>query len=546
MRSTGRIIITVFILFFANRIFALEIETSLKDSKINTGSSTQLTFKISGDISAIRPVKVPEVAGLDISYSGKSMQYQNINGKVWRGIILTYGIYAGKKGRYRIPSFIFDVSGRKLKSREVVLIVTKGSFRDDDGIKRLGPEYAISGKKAYIGEPIILRYFLLSTGLKSINVIGIEKKPESKGLIINDYNENIDDEIVKVENIELVKSHISTMLLLPAESGNLKAGGGSVKVSFDLNDSFFRFTRQKLVKFEIIDLNILPLPEKGQPVDFHGDVGDFKLSVDISTDPVNMYDEKKLKIKITGRGNFLSMTMPQVGKKALGLKIIKDETKSNIKIIDNRIEGEKNFVYTIIPEKSGTIDMGSIRFSFFNPVKKIYETIESERISFLVKGTEGKEDGDRGDGFDTSDKNKIHINPLYLILIFLSVIIVITFVIIRDRKKYRSIPGKKGNGEGEEIEQVQVNNSNLDMLIQDMKRGLEINDTELFVASANRSVNLMSKNAAAPSLSDDFTLQINKLKDEINSFRYGGNRISYDDMKRIYSDLEEIKIRAGG
>ena len=91
-----------------------------------------------------------------------------------------------------------------------------------------------------------------------------------------------------------------------------------------------------------------------------------------------------------------------------------------------------------------------------------------------------------------------------------------------------------------------MNPINLNMLIQDTKRGLDINNTELFVVSANKSVNLMSLNAADSSLSHDFTLQIDKLKDEINSFRYGGNKITTDDMKRIYSDLEDINIGSGG
>ena len=72
LKNSGRMIFFLLILLSYNGLYAVEIDTELVPTRISAGEAASLQIKINGKSGKITPVKIPEVEGLQISFSGSS------------------------------------------------------------------------------------------------------------------------------------------------------------------------------------------------------------------------------------------------------------------------------------------------------------------------------------------------------------------------------------------------------------------------------------------------------------------------------------------
>ena len=125
MKRTGKAALLAFLILLPSTGRGqTEITADLEETVIEAGERTVLKVTIPAEVREIRPLRVPTVPGITISYFGPSIMYRNINGREWRGVVLSYTITGARKGKYRIPPFIFDVRGDILKTRELALTVS--------------------------------------------------------------------------------------------------------------------------------------------------------------------------------------------------------------------------------------------------------------------------------------------------------------------------------------------------------------------------------------------------------------------------------------
>ena len=120
--------------------------------------------------------------------------------------VYTFQVVAERMGKYIIPGFKFEVDGKVYKTNDLSLIVSKadpGSSRQTT--YKIKPEIEVSKESLFIGESLVVRYYLLSSGLK-VNVQGFEKLPETKGFAVKQVEETLPDEIAQKALSSLVKN----------------------------------------------------------------------------------------------------------------------------------------------------------------------------------------------------------------------------------------------------------------------------------------------------------------------------------------------------
>lgn len=125
-------------------------------------------------------------------------------------------------------------------------------------------------------------------------------------------------------------------------------------------------------------VKIKALPTRGRPADFSGAVGKFNITSDASTASGATGDPLKLKISVTGQGNFDRVSTPGLPASA-GWKSYKPsahfEPNGN-----ETTAGTKTFEQSIIPLKAGPQDIPAIHFSYFDPDTQSYVTKTSAPI----------------------------------------------------------------------------------------------------------------------------------------------------------------------
>jgi hypothetical protein len=241
------------------------------------------------------------------------------------------------------------------------------------------------------------------------------------------------------------------------------------------------------------------------------------------------YEEKKVTVTVQGTGNLVTMTRPSFERDVPGLKIISEEGASAFKVRGGTLEGNRKFTYTLCPEKAGAMNPGRLRFSFFNPESRSYETAGTEEISFTVTGDGG---GSRHSFDDEKKKEGIDFNPFYIMLIVLGVAGSITLVFFWERKRLRLAAGDAGlHGDESAAQKAPDERDHLGEASQYAERG----DADGFLRAAEKALDRMARGGTrSPGEAAA------RIREEIYGYKFGRGSMSPDDMQRLRGEIEGL------
>ncbi len=514
LKNTGRIFLLLMAVLFSGRLYAAEIVTELSDSRISVGESTELKFSITGKSGNVKPVKFPAIDGLHIEFSGSSRSFQFINGKTWSGTVLSFTITAEKKGEYRIPPFILEAGGDRLSSREVSLSVTesRSQARGGSGSGALRGEVEVTVDTVYVGEPFIMRYYV-NDGFGSPRITGFSEQPSAKGFVIKGVNETGDSS---------GKLKAGSFCLLSMEKGVHQIGGGSVEAVVEMDRGFFAMDRRVRIPFPHRKINVLPIPSNGKPDSFSGDVGEFKIEAEIPSGGHKLFEEIKIPVKVTGRGNLLTLSKLKVENED-GIKIFTEEKDQSLAVAGKDITGTKNLVVTIIPQREGRVAPGRIFISYFNPYRRVYEKAESAPISFEIRGGAGA--GGEVDLAAAAKKpDSLKLNYIIVVSAVIFIILAVILLVMWEKKKLRIIKAElKPETVRTEPEAAAGRNSEL---IRNIETAMKSGDSEFFMRQADIAIGRID----SASLPGSELAVYNSFKDRIYHCRYGGGKLSPSEI----------------
>jgi len=522
LKNTGRVVISLLLIFFCSSLYAIEIETELSPSKISVGESASLKIKITGKSSNVTPVKIPTIDGLDISFAGSSRSFQFVNGKTWSGAVLSFSIYGEKKGEYKIPSFTFEADGENIKSREVTLTVGGSSSGKNSSLSQLRGDVELSSETVFSGEPFFMRYYIYGSNGDSLQIKGFIEQPHAKGFVIKDLSEKFDDS---------GKIYAGTFCLVPVDKGVYDIGAGSVEALAEITQGLFSMNKRMKIAFPSRKIKVIPIPAKGKPDKFTGDVGEFKLEAQVPSGKFKLFEEIKIPVRISGRGNLLTLSKPQI-ENTEEIKTVIEEKEQTLSVAGTGLSGEKNFLITVIPQKEGTINPGRVFIEYFNPYKKSYEKAESIPLSFeVLKGENGSNKTEVQFSPEGSSTGKF--NYLYVVLILSGLAVSVIVLVMWERKKFRMIREELRTDIPADDLTPAVNRN------QDILKNIQIsvndNNNEVFLLNADRGINQIDP----VKLSAEELVKYNFFKEKIYFCRYGGGVFVRTEMKDLSDWLKK-------
>ncbi len=522
MKNTGRIILSIILIFIGSTLYAAEVETELSPSKISAGESAALRISITGKSSKVKPVKFPAINGLKITFSGSSRSFQFVNGKSWSGTVLNFSIYGEKKGEYKIPPFILEADGEKVSSREVKLSVVESSPGSNGGPVR--GDIELSSESVYIGEPVIMRYFVNNGSGDSVRIERFIKQPLAKGFVMKELDEKLD---------ESGRTYAGSFCLIPLDKGLHNIGGGAVEVILDSAEDFFAMNKRGGLSFPVRKISVVPIPANGKPDNFTGDVGEFKIEAEVPAGKFKLFEEIIIPVKISGRGNLLTLSKPKIENEQ-GIKFVVEEKEQTLTSSDKDLTGEKKFLITLIPQSqkdNENLNPGRIFIEYFNPYKKIYERAESMPLSFEIqKSGNGVEKGEVQFSADISKGNKF--NYLYIALIVSGLAAGVIVLVMWEKKKLRIIKAELGSDTPAENMPEVVNIKN--DVLKNLQISINEKNRDMFLLNADRGINQMNAEKLTPSELIKYDL----LKEKIYYCRYGGGAFEESEMKDLYDYLK--------
>lgn len=528
--SLGKLAILICLALPAD-VFALDVTTALDPKLLGVGESSMLQIHISG-VTEAEVIKLPQVDGVDISFSGMQRRFQRVNGKSWSGCTLSFSITPVRTGTFPIPAIAVKTKNAVVSSKPVTLVVSASSSSavkggTSRGTVRVVPECTISKNRAYSGEPLVLRYFVRNYGGLNLKIKGFSKPPAAKGFVIKEISEQIDNaHLTDVDGSEYVRIHAGTFVLVPAESGTRSAGGGAAVVTIADTNDIFSMGLDRELPFDAVSLSVERLPPAAAD-SATGNVGNFSLEIDYDKSPCRVFEEKKITVRIKGTGNFISLGKPQLENVPSGVKFLLDSGKETITLDKNVVSGEKVFSASLIPESGGTYTVGPFKLIFFNPATRSYEERVSEKITITAEGSASQQ----GLAFDADNSKKRSVPWVALFIALAACGLVAGGIVYYERKKHFSdgetVPPEKTH----DVEEYEINTSR-DYVLFDLKNAADQNKADHFLSLAEKAVVYLETKGWRDELTG--------AKELINAYKYGGKKLSQNDMIGFYQMLKVI------
>lgn len=148
-------------------------------------------------------------------------------------------------------------------------------------------------------------------------------------------------------------------------------------------------------------LKVLPLPLEGRPESFSGAVGTYHISLKTTGNTFPAHQPFSIKVRFEGMGNAKLIDLPNI-QWPEGLEIF--DTKSESKFFKDG-QSYKEFEILAIPRKEGDLKIPSVKFSYFDPKDKKYQTQSTEEVLLKISpgqaqntSTSGKEPTPKAEG----------------------------------------------------------------------------------------------------------------------------------------------------
>jgi hypothetical protein len=398
-----------------------KITAVLTSSDVVVGETVQLQIQIDNAGTSVKPPSDIDVPGLQIHYTGESTQMTMRNFAVSSSIIYNYTILPEKSGIYRIPPQSVRAGKNNLQTPELTLRVADspraaggtGNNRAPSGNRQTGEEkiafaeLLVPKKTAYVGEMIPV---VVKIGFNSRTRVAEMAPPQVNGqgftvqkLGDGERNlENIDggSYVVFSYKTAISAARVGSFQIGPVEQkANVlvpRRSSGVRRKPFDpfngedpFSDPFFALPfggsmeqREINVKSDPVSLEVKALPA-GAPPAFSGAVGSFTMTAEANPKRVQIGDPITIKATISGRGNFDRMNAPELSDERGWHKY---PPSSNFKQDDDvGISGTKTFELVVSPNEKLT-RVPPMAFSYFDPVKEKYVTLQSEPLPLIVEG----------------------------------------------------------------------------------------------------------------------------------------------------------------
>ncbi len=534
LKSSGKLLLWALfaVLVTARGGMALEVVTLITPSSVPVGTAAVLQIKISGAETA-EPAGTPRVDGLDIAYSGIRRSFEFVNGKTWSGIVLNFTVVPSRPGTFTIPSFEIRVDGNSVATGSVRLSTAGTPIKPGGRRGGVVPVTDLSSQAVFIGQPVIIRYFIVHQGLEMGRKPVFEKMPLGRDFIVKQVDEKIQDAVVKVPDGERVKTHVATFAALPAREGVFQLGGGAAVVELTDESSFFSFPRRLSVSFETRRLHVKALPGAGRPAGFRGDTGVYSIQAGHVEGPVKVFGEKVITVSVRGKGNLLSLSEP-VAAGPDGLKVLVKKTGETVKAGPDSLEGEVTYSFSLIPEKPGRVLLKEIGLDYFNPYTGRYEHARAGPLVFEASDEEKVKEKDNAGSDGGGKAPAVTAGHGVLLTIFLVIAAACGGIVFWEVRRYRGHMNR-GNDPSPQLP-AETQASREPDFRRELYIALKREDHDRFLKTAEKAVRRIMEGYTS-NARDVVPEALEEVRVRINVIKYAGRRAAPDELDALYEDL---------
>ena len=425
-----RILTLLAVFLFGLTSFAsaeVDIETSIQPSRVSVGEPLELTIVISGAGTGIRPPKIPEYEHFRSYSQGHSEEISFVNGRMSSKSVFSFVLIPNTPGRYVLDRIEVVIGNKRYKTGalEVDVLQSTAQTPRPSGkpqarivpptSRSLPPEYMTgqeifvrawtNKEEVYINEPVYLTYTLYTRA--SATFKGFDEEPVTHGFWVEEFPPQglQTRHEKKIGGYRYVIADVRTLALFPTKAGIYSVEPGKLKVDVEIRQrdpfsqfysrdifgrprrrapTFFTELQPRILETEAIRISVKPFPRRSRPKNFEGAVGRYRLEASLDAREVEEGEAVTYSLHLKGEGNLNTVELPELP----AMDHFKYyEGKSSLDLRKDRfiVEGEKTIETVLLPRKAGDYTIPKLKFTYFDPFKDKYVTLETPQLRLKVK-----------------------------------------------------------------------------------------------------------------------------------------------------------------
>jgi hypothetical protein len=371
----------------------VSVRAGLNTPSTQVGQVVTLTILVEG----AQNVEAPALEGLedfDARYVGPSTQVSIVHGQMTSQVQHRYALTPRREGTFTLGPFAIEFGGQQYRTQPLQLTVAAAGAAPQAAVagqdasgEQLRLVISVAKTEVYLHEVLPIDVTLY---VGSVQVADVQYPTVSaEGISLDTFGRPRQfGQMIDGRRWDAVQFHAN---VIPLQAGNRLLGPAMMRLNVVerqrqgggiFNDPFFNAFGSRRRPMEIhanpVALNVLPLPEEGKPADFSGAVGRFTMQVSVAPTELQAGDPVTLKIALQGDGN-LADSRPPALVSTDGFKTYDAQVATS--------EGNtlRVFEQVLIPSDESVTGIPPVRFTYFDPEARKYDTIESAPIALAVR-----------------------------------------------------------------------------------------------------------------------------------------------------------------
>ena len=398
----------------------LRAEAAVEKPQVFVGESFVFQVQVKGSES---PEK-PSLAGLDDfdiqelgGQQNSSQSVTIVNGRMNRvsskAYVYSYRLMPKRAGALTIPAITVKAEGKELRTRPVTIRVQTPSETEDFKLR-----VRLSESKAYVGQPVTMTvtwYVGTDVGEFAFNVPVLDDDRFDVASLDPAVDPNRPNDFIRIAlgdeqaigvrgQGDLDGRTFTTLrfqkVLIPKRAGRIGFPQATVSCQARsrrrgramLDDIFgdpFGMGRRSppqtvVVPSNGVALQVNELPAADRPANFSGLVGRYSIEAEATPTEMNVGDPITLTLRVAGPRYLAKTELPSLEQQTAlvrDFRIPQDRAAGTVK------GRSKVFTQTIRATHNAVTQIPPIELAYFNPDTEAYETVTTEPIPVIVKGT---------------------------------------------------------------------------------------------------------------------------------------------------------------
>jgi len=401
-RPVGTILVAIIVSLAGARSAQAQSQVYAQvDSQTTIYPGQRFTYSVVVNGSRPERVDITPLAKFQPQRTGSGNSIQSINGRTVVTYSENYAITARQPGTMVLPGVEVVVDGKTYTTNPVEVTVAEPGTTD-----RLDLEVTVSTQKCYVGQPVVLtiKWFVKAVQPKDAafnipvfksddfyleDVSGAAQAYAQTDVTIHGVpvvvKENrqrikgIDTAIISFEKVLIPKRPGRITLEPVTVSASIATGRVRTNEIFNpIRTTYGRFS----VKSDPIDLEILALPQAGQPGSFYGLVGRYTIAATATPTKVSVGDPITLTVRIGGNPYLKPVQWPDLETALGGDFKVPTEKASPVEDKDQKV-----FTQTIRANNDSVTQIPPIPLAYFDTQTGQYTIARTEAIPLEVAPT---------------------------------------------------------------------------------------------------------------------------------------------------------------